>query len=272
MGNDAERPAWVPANIDIDVPNSARAYDYSLGGYHNFAVDRDFLERLEQALPGMRMASLANRALLGRVVRWLTDQGIRQFLDIGSGIPTVGNVHEIAQEAAPESRIMYVDIDPVAVAHSRAILAGNPRVEALEADLRRPADIVYHPDTRKLLDFSKPVAIILFLVLHYVPDDDEAQAIMAQLQDVLVSGSYIALTHVSPLPGIEDQMEHARQLFDETPTATYFRSREQIADLLTGLELIEPGIVRTAEWRPEPDDEFDPQLGSISFAAVARKP
>jgi len=272
MDSGVERPSWVPDGIDITVPNSARAYDYALGGYHNFAVDRDFLERLEQALPGLREAAWANRALLHRVVRWLVAQGVRQFLDIGSGIPTVGNVHEIAQEAAPESRVVYVDIDPVTIVHSKAILAGNPLAGALEGDLRRPADILHHPDVKKLLDFSKPVAIILFLVVHYVADDDEARAIMAQLRDALASGSYIALTHTSPLPGFEDQMENARKLFDETPTQTTFRSREQIADLLAGLELIEPGIVRTAEWRPDPGEEFDAKAGAISFVAVARKP
>lgn len=271
MDSGLERPSWVPEGVDITVPNSARAYDYALGGYHNFAVDRDFLERLEQTLP-IREAAWANRALLHRVVRFLVAQGVRQFLDIGSGMPTVGNVHEIAQEAVPESRVMYVDIDPVTVLHSQAILAGKPRVGVIEGDLRRPADILDHPDVQKLLDFSEPVAIILFLVVHYVADDDEARAIMAQLQDALVSGSYMALTHTSPLPGFEDQMERARKLFDETPTHTNFRSREQIADLLTGMEIVEPGIVRTAEWRPDPDEEFDAKAGALSFVAVARKP
>jgi len=271
-GNDVERPSWVPEGVDITVPNSARAYDYALGGYHNFQVDRDFLDRLVQALPGIRADAIANRALLHRVIRWLIGQGVRQFLDIGSGVPTVGNVHEIAQELAPESRVVYVDIDPVAVAHGQAILAGNPRAWAIEEDLRRPADIVNHPDVQRILDFSEPVAVILFLVVHYVADDDEAQAIMDYLRDTLVSGSYIALTHLSPLPGLEDEMERFRKLFDETPTPSVFRSYEQIADLLTGLELVEPGIVRIPDWRPEPDDESDPMAGAIDLAAVVRRP
>jgi hypothetical protein len=271
-GNDEERPSWAPEGADITVPNSARAYDYALGGFHNFQADRDFLDRLVQALPGIRADAVANRALLHRVIRWLIGQGIRQFLDIGSGVPTVGNVHEIAQELAPESRIVYVDIDPVAVAHGQAILAGNPRAWAIEGDLRRPADTVNHPDVLRVLDFSQPVAVILFLVVHYVADDDEARAIMAYLRDALVSGSYIAMTHASPYPGLEDEMETSRKLFDETPTPTIFRSYEQIADLLTGLELVEPGIVRIPDWRPDPDDESDPMAGVIDFAAVARRP
>jgi hypothetical protein len=270
--DNAERPAWVTEGVDINVPNVARAYDYALGGYHNFAVDRDFLERLEEALPDLRMASRSNRAALSRVVRWLVSKGIRQFLNIGSGIPTMGNVHEIAQGAAPESRIVYADIDPVAVAHGRAILAGNPRVGMVEGDLRCPADIVNHPEVEALLDLSEPVAVVLFLVLHFIPDDNEVRTIMAELRELIVSGSYLALTHISPVVGIEDEMEHARQLFGETPTQSYLRDREQLADLLTGLELVEPGIVGTSQWRPEPGDECDPSLGSVSLAAVARKP
>ena len=266
------RPSWVPEGADITVPNSARAYDYALGGFHNFQVDRDFLDRLVQVLPGIRADAVANRVLLHRVIRWLTGQGIRQFLDIGSGVPTVGNVHESAQGLAPESRVVYVDVDPVAVAHGQAILAGNPRAWAIVGDLRRPADIVNHPDVLRILDFSQPVAVILFLVVHYVEDDDEARAIMAYLRGKLVSGSYVALTHPSPFPGLEDQMEKFRKLFDETPTPSVLRSYEQIADLLTGLDLVEPGIVRIPDWRPEPDDESDPMAGAIDLAAVARRP
>ena len=271
-GNDPERPPWVPEGADITVPNSARAYDYALGGFHNFQVDRDFLDRLAEAIPGIRADAVANRALLHRVIRWLVSQGVRQFLDIGSGVPTVGNVHEIAQGLAPESRVVYVDVDPVAVAHGQAILTGNPRAWAIEGDLRRPADIVNHPDVQRILDFSEPVAVILFLVVHYVADDDEAHAIMAYLRDSVVSGSYLAMTHLSPLPGLEDEMERFRKLFDETPTPSVFRSYEQIADLLTGLDVVEPGIVRIPDWRPEPDSEADPMAGAIDFAAVARRP
>lgn len=141
-----ESPSRVSDGVDVTVPNAARIWDYLLGGFYNFAVDREHAERMEQVHPGAKQGVFACRAFLGRVVRWLADAGIRQFLDIGSGLPTVGNVHEVAEQVAPEARVMYVDIDPVAVGHTHAILAGNPRVGVLQADLRRPVDIVKHPD------------------------------------------------------------------------------------------------------------------------------
>jgi hypothetical protein len=190
-----ETPSWVPEGVDVTVPNVARMYDYVLGGYHNFAVDREYAERLEQAFPGLRQGAYAARALLGRVVRRLVDAGIRQFLDIGSGIPTVGNVHEVTERVASGVRVMYVDIDPVAVAHTRAILAGHPRVRMLQADLRRPVDIVNHPDVRDLLNLSEPVAVILMSVLHFIPDADNPERIVGQLRDTVAAGSYIALSH-----------------------------------------------------------------------------
>src|SRR5215475_7154195 len=190
-----ELPDWVSDDIDLTVPNAARMYDYALGGFHNFAVDREFVKRAEAALPGFRVNAQINRAFVGRVVRWLAGAGIRQFLDIGSGIPTLGNVHEIAEQAAPHVRVMYVDIDPIAVAHTRAILAGHPRVGVLQADLRRPIDILDHPDVTGLLDFSEPVAVLLTTVLYYISDDDDPLGIVSQIRDAVVSGSYIALTH-----------------------------------------------------------------------------
>ena len=167
----ADQPDWVPEGLDVTVPNAARVYDCALGGYHNFAVDREFKDLAEKAWPGITQLAHANRAYLGRVVQWLVDSGIRQFLDIGSGIPTLGNVHEVAQEIAPESRVVYVDIDPVAVSHSRAILTGNPYADAIQGDLRRPEEILYHPRVLELLDFSQPVAVLMIAVLHFISDD-----------------------------------------------------------------------------------------------------
>jgi S-adenosyl methyltransferase len=268
---DVELPDWVPEGIDVTVPNAARMYDYALGGYHNFAVDREFVKRAEEVLPGASLAAHANRAFLGRVVRWLVSAGITQFLDIGSGIPTLGNVHEIAERAAPEARVMYVDIDPVAVAHSRAMLAGNPRVGVLEADLRRPADIVNHPHVTQLLDFSEPVAVLLVAVLHFVPDTDDPPTILAQLQDAVVRGSYIALSHGTPVPELEGEVDAIRQLYQRTPTPFHLRTHEQIARLLTDLDLVEPGIVPITDWHPDPrESDIKPQPGVL--AAVGRKP
>jgi S-adenosyl methyltransferase len=266
-----EMPGWVPKGVDVTVPNVARMYDYVLGGYHNFAVDREHAERLEQAFPGLRQGAYAARALLGRVVRWLVDAGIRQFLDIGSGIPTVGNVHEIAERVASEVRVMYVDIDPVAVVHTQAILAGHPHVKVLQADLRRPVDIVNHPDVVDLLDFSKPVAVILMSVLHFIPDADDPERIVGQLRDAVAAGSYIALSHAVHVTEQTEAFQAVRQLSQRTPTPWHLRSREQVARLLTGLDPVEPGIVTLAEWNPDPNEgPSEPWPGHL--VAVGRKP
>jgi S-adenosyl methyltransferase len=267
-----ELPGWIPEGVDVTVPNVARIYDYLLGGYHNFAIDREYAERTEQIFPGARQATYANRAFLGRVVRWLVDAGIQQFLDIGSGIPTLGNVHEIAEQMVPgRARVMYVDIDPVAVAHTRAILAGNRRVRVLQADLRRPIDIVEHPEVTDLLNFSEPVAVVLSAVLNYNPDTDDPFAIVAQLRDAIVAGSYIALSHVTPVAERADAFEAAKQATRPTPTPIHYRTREQVARFFTGLDLVEPGIVAIDKWHPDQNDVIhEPWPGNV--AAVGRKP
>jgi hypothetical protein len=266
-----EQPDWVPEGIDVTVPNAARMYDYALGGFHNFAVDREYVERAEQLIPGASLVAHANRAYLGRAVRWLVKAGVSQFLDIGSGIPTLGNVHEIALEADPNARVVYVDIDPVAVAHSRAILSGYQRVEVVEADLRHPAEILNHPSVAQLLDFSEPVAVLLSAVLHFIPDSDDPAGILTQLRDATVRGSYIAMSHGSPQPELDEEVDSLRKLYKKTPTPLHLRTPEQIAGLLDGLELVEPGIVPITDWHPDPLEggiESPPAV----LAAVARKP
>jgi len=269
--HDVALPRWVPDGIDVTMPNASRIYDCLLGGYHNFAVDREYAERMEESHPGAQQGVAASRALLGRVVRWLVDAGIRQFLDIGSGIPTLGNVHEVAQQAAPQARVMYVDIDPVAVAHTRAILAGNPRAGVLQADLRRPIDIVDHPEVNDLLDFSEPVAVMLMAVLHFIPEADDPYAIVAQLRDAVVAGSYIALSHGIHVAKLAEAQESARRVLQQTPTPAYFRTEEQIARLLTGLDLVEPGIVSIPDWRPDPSETASESWPG-GLAALGRKP
>jgi SAM-dependent methyltransferase len=220
----------------------------------------------------MRQVVYANRAFLGRVVRWLVGAEIRQFLDIGSGIPTVGNVHEIAEKAASGVRVMYVDIDPVVVAHTRAILAGHPRVGVLQADLRRPADIVNHPDVTGLLDFSSPVAVVLSGVLHFIPDADDPYAIVAQLRDSIAAGSYIALSNWTKVAEHAETQEALRRVSERTPTPVTLRSREQVARLLAGLEIVEPGIVPVADWHPDPGESTGEFSQGLLLAAVGRKP
>ncbi|HEX5119035.1 MAG TPA: SAM-dependent methyltransferase [Pseudonocardiaceae bacterium] len=263
-------PDWVPEGIEVTVPNAARMYDFALGGYHNFAVDREFFEQIEAAAPGSTVIAHANRAFVGRSVRWLVDAGIRQFLDIGSGIPTLGNVHEVAQAAAPESKVVYVDIDPIAVAHGKAILAGNTQAVSLEADLRKPADILYHEDVVRLLDFGQPVAVLLNCVLHFVPDDADPESILEEIKEAMVSGSYLALTHGTEMDDRPGEAEAVIKLYQRTPTAVVGRSPERIRNFLTGMELVEPGIVPVNNWRPDPEAQQDIVAPSI-LAAVGRK-
>jgi S-adenosyl methyltransferase len=209
----AERASWVPASVDVTVPNAARVYDYALGGYHNFAADREFMQRAEVSWPGLGLLAHANRAYLGRVVRFLVDAGIKQFLDIGSGIPTVGNVHEVAQPIAPGVRVVYVDIDPVAVAHGQEMLAGNPDADAVQADIRRPDEVLDHPVVQELLDFSEPIGLLLIAVLHFVPDADDPAGILAGLRSRLAPGSYVAISHGIPVPvESEPSQEGVREL------------------------------------------------------------
>jgi S-adenosyl methyltransferase len=267
-------PEWVPEGIDVTVPSIARMYDYMLGGHHNFEVDRKYAEQAERVFPGSRQAVYAHRAFLGRVVRWLIGAGIRQFLDIGSGIPTIGNVHEIVQKAAPRARVMYVDIDPVAVAHTRTMLAENPLVRVLEADLRRPVDIVDHPEVTDLLDFSQPVAVLLLAVVHFIPDADDPISVVTQIRDVLAAGSYLAISHVTRTPDqtetVAKGLEATRQLAQQTSTPIHYRTREQVARMMAGLELVEPGIVTIDNWHPDPTEgSHKPWPGLL--AAVGRK-
>ena len=266
-----ERPAWVPDGVDIGVPNAARMYDYALGGFHNFAVDRELVEQAEAKVPGAARIAHANRAFLRRLVHWLVAAGVRQFLDIGSGVPTLGNVHEVAQDAAPDARVMYVDLDPVAVAHSRAILSGTPNVGVIEADVRYPDTIVGHPDVAGLLDFSQPVAVLLVAVLHFVSDEEDPVGLVSRLVDAVPSGSYIALSHGTPPPDRGREAEEVRRLYRRTPTPLHLRTTDEISRLLAGLEPVEPGVVPVSEWHPDPD-ELDDEHRTEIIAAVGRKP
>jgi SAM-dependent methyltransferase len=267
-----ELPDWLPEGVDVEVPNAARIYDYALGGYHNFAVDREFLRQAEATFPGAGLTARANRAFLSRAVRWLAGTGVRQFLDIGSGIPTLGNVHQVAQDAAPDARVVYVDIDPVAVAHSQAMLADNPRVAVVEADLRRPAEILRHPEVTGLLDFSQPVAVLVIAVLHFISDAEDPPGILAQLRDALVPGSYLAISHAAPAlaPERQEELRNVQRLYRNTSTPLHLRDRDRMADLLVGLDIAPPGVVPVTAWRPDPAINSEPQ--PTILAAVGRKP
>ena len=212
----------------------------------------------------------ANRAFLGRAVRWLGGEGVRQFLDVGSGIPTLGNVHEVAQQTDPAVRVMYVDIDPVAVSHGRAILAGNPKAAVMLADARKP-DGSSPPPGQRLIDFTKPVAVLLLGVLHFVPDADDPAGIVARLRAAVNPGSYIALSHGSPPPQREEDADAVSSVYQRTSTPLHLRSATEIGGLLDGLEIVEPGVVPVTDWHPEPEDTGTEPRPEV-LAVVGRKP
>ena len=259
--------------FDTTVAHQARMYDYALGGKDNYAADREAADAWLKVDPGSAASCRANRAFLGRAVRYLAaDAGIRQFLDIGTGIPTAGNTHEIAQAAAPESRVVYVDHDPIVLAHARALLISNKAgaTSYIDADLRDTDTIL--GQARQLLDFSRPVAVTLLMILHAIPDADDPHAIVARIMDAVPSGSYLAISH----PGSD---LYDRETLDDlkgvatrkiTSMQLAMRGREQVARFFDGMDLVEPGLVRLDEWRPGLRAVGDAGKATL-WCAVARK-
>ena len=248
-----DRPPWAPAEVDLARPSVARVYDYYLGGSHNFESDRAFAEKALQAYPEMRNVSRENRALLRRIVRYLVDAGVDQFLDLGSGIPTEGNVHEVAQAANPGARIVYVDRDPVAVVHSRHLLAGNDRATAVLADVR-DAPRVLDLATGAGLDLDRPVAVLALALFHFFADADRPAELTARYMGALASGSHLAVSHGSRRgPSAFDALA---QVYgdDDSPNEVRLRTPEEILAIFGGLELVEPGLVPSPRWRPDPSD------------------
>ncbi|KAA2263468.1 hypothetical protein F0L68_09885 [Solihabitans fulvus] len=262
----AERPTWSPETVDVDRPNAARMYDYFLGGSHNFAVDREAARNAAQAFPGMAAILRTNRTFLRRSVRYLAEQGVDQFLDLGSGIPTVGNVHEIARDA----NVVYVDVEPIAVAHAQTILDDMPRTLAVQADLRSPEAILSSPEVRALIDFDRPVGVLMVAVLHFVPERDDPAGIIARYRDALAPGSHLVVSHGTQegLSAAERaDFEAVKSIYDRTASPVTVRTPADIASWFDGFELVEPGVVRLSEWRPDGDTEWTPW-----FAGVGRKP
>ncbi|MFD8262190.1 SAM-dependent methyltransferase [Streptomyces griseoluteus] len=267
-----ERPAWAPRSIDISVPSVSRMYDYYLGGSHNFEVDREAARKAMEFLPGLPKIMQANRAFLRRAVRFAAEQGIDQYLDVGSGIPTFGNVHEIAQAARPGARVVYVDHDPVAVAHSEAVLAGNEDAGVVAADLRKPREILTSPEVARLIDLDRPVALLLVAVLHFLEDADEPHRAVAELRAALAPGSLLILTHASyegiPLP--EERAGGAVDVYRDIRNPLVMRPRDEIARFFDGFELLDPGLVHLPDWRPESAREDEDDFAFSGFAGVGR--
>ena len=266
-------PGLPPPEFNTGVAHPARVYDYFLGGKDNYSSDRELGDAIIAAMPSTLTAARANRAFLGRAVRYLVrEAGIRQFLDIGTGIPTAGNTHEVAQSVAPESRIFYVDNDAVVLAHARALMTSHPAgaTAFIRADLREPGKILADPELRATLDLGRPVALMLIAVLHFLTDADDARGIVSELIGALPQGSYLALTHstadFSPgeISGVADATKQAGVTY--TP-----RSQAEVAAFFTGLDLVDPGVVPVLAWRPDGGPPEDPRAAYI-YAAVGRKP
>jgi hypothetical protein len=264
-----ERPAWAPGELDLDRPNAARMYDYYLGGSHNFAADRELAAKVLEAWPDVPRADQANRAFLRRAVRFLAGQGIEQFLDIGSGIPTVGNVHEVAQEAAPGARVVYVDTDPVAVTHSRAILADDPLTTVVESDGRDPATLLADPGVTGLLDLGRPVGLLMVAMLHFVPDEQDPRSVVAGYAGRLAPGSWLVVSHGSTdtAPGVATM----EKLYERTASPIRMRSRTEVEALLADVDLVGPGVEFLPAWRPDhPDDVGGDATWASGYGAVGR--
>ncbi|MEO6085777.1 MAG: SAM-dependent methyltransferase [Umezawaea sp.] len=266
------RPDWAPHEIDLERPSIARVYDYWLGGAHNFAADRALANQAVGIMPSLKSAILTNRAFLRRAVRYLTSVGIRQFLDLGSGIPTVGNVHEVARQSAAESRVVYVDLDPVAVAHSRSLLSGDARVNMLQADIRDPAAVLGSPEVKSLLDLDEPVAVLMIALLHFVPDSDDPAGIIAGYRDRLVPGSYLALSQLGTEPGEEPEgWQRYRDLYAASVTPLSSRVEAEVTTFFNGYDLVTPGVTRIPLWRPESPEDLEPDASRFpGFAGVGR--
>jgi O-methyltransferase involved in polyketide biosynthesis len=259
--------------IDTSVAHAARVYDYWLGGKDNFAADRALGDAMVQAIPTLPSMARANREFLGRAVRYLAaEAGVRQFLDIGPGIPTAGNTHEVAQAVAPETRVLYVDHDPLVLAHARALMTSTPggQTEFIMADLREPQAILNDPALSKTLDFSQPVALMLVAILMYFRDDENPQGMVSTLIDALPSGSYVAVTH--PTADFDPAaFEAASAAAEHAGITLVSRSKDDIEKFFTGLEIVEPGVVPVLAWHPDDGPPDDPQA-AYYWAGVARKP
>jgi SAM-dependent methyltransferase len=259
------------AQQEVDGPNIARVYDYLLGGSHNFDADKVAAAELLARWPDARQTMAANRAFLGRAVRYLAGPaGIRQFLDVGSGIPTMDNVHAIAQQAVPGARVVYVDIDEVAVLHSRAILANNDRATAIQADLRNPRAILEDPGLSDLLDLSQPVALLLVAILHFLPDGDDPAGLVAGLRDALAPGSYVVISH-GTTDGQPEHVAEGMEHYAQTTADFQPRSHAEVLRFFDGLELIEPGLVHVPRWRPDDPRDTHHAEQIAAYGGAGRK-
>jgi SAM-dependent methyltransferase len=271
LGEGLLEPGWAPAKIDTSVAHPARMYDYYLGGKDNYQVDRDAAEEVLAVLPEGRDMARANRAFLGRAVRYLAGQGIRQFLDIGTGIPGPDNTNDMAHAVQPEARVVYVDNDPIVLTHATALLARHDakRTTVIQADLRDPDSILEHPDALRVLDFDQPIAILLVAVLHFIKHAEDPARLVERLKRSMSPGSYLVISHGTG-DFEPDRASSAVQGYRQASAPFVLRGRQEIAELFDGLDLVEPGLVQIPWWRP--DGEVGPEASQIwIYGGIGRK-
>jgi hypothetical protein len=269
-----ESPSGELPMIDMSKPSAARVYDYLLGGASNFHVDREFAQQVTGTSPNAVELALLNRSFLRRAVRFLLEAGVRQFLDLGSGIPTVGNTHQVAEAAGiTDARTVYVDREAVAYHHAQQMLADNPNATILQADMRDVAGVLEHPDTERLLDFSRPVAVLTLAVLPYFSDDDDPGGMLRAYREHLVAGSYMVVSMFA-------RDRAPAELYAETIAAqafyrrlgepVYFRTWDEVNAWFAGTELVEPGLVELPDWRPDDDSEQANSARTLGYGGVGR--
>ncbi|NGN63314.1 SAM-dependent methyltransferase [Streptomyces sp. A7024] len=251
------------APLDLRTPNVPRIYDYFLGGKDNYAADREIMEEVRRHVPDAPLLARENRAFLCRAVRHLAAAGIRQFIDIGSGMPVEGleNLHEIAQDAAPDARVAYVDIDPVVLSHGRALLGKAPGVAVLQGDVRRPEDILAAPELHGVIDFDEPVAVIMLLLLHFVRDEEDPPGILARLRAALAPGSHLVITHSTSEFDTDGRVQKAADVYEKAGAPLTLRGRAEIMRLFDGFDLLDPGLTTVSLWHPEPATPSPPRPG-----------
>lgn len=269
-----ERPSWAPRHIDLSRPSGARVYDYLLGGACNTAADRAVAKQMVRVMPQVRTSVLLNRSFLRRVVSHLVGAGVRQFLDIGSGIPGIGNVHELAQAVAPQCRVVYADNDPIAVAHGEQLLRDNKFANAVLADFRDPARLLGAPEVTSLLDFDQPVAVLVLMMLHFVPDSDRPHRLLARYREALAPGSYLALSHPALAEGPHtDDVRAVTAIVQDVMEPLRLRTRDEVREFVGDFEPLPPGLVFVPQWRPDsPADVGDHPERSLMYGVVATKP
>jgi SAM-dependent methyltransferase len=262
----------APPDIDIHTPNMARMYDYALGGKDNFASDREAVQNLFQLAPENAYVPKANRQFLGKAARFAAEQGIRQFVDLGAGLPSQGSTHEVARQVQPGARVVYVDSDPVVLTHARALLAGHDSgIAVVSEDIRDTERIFGNPHVRRLIDFSQPVAVLFVAILHGIPDADGPAGIVAEWVRRLAPGSYVILSHLTREGHPADIVQKKEEIFAKSSTPMAYRSRDEILRFFDGLELVEPGLTTVTRWREEsPDAQLD-AAGTWILAGVGRK-